>query len=83
MMMKTAIALCLATCAAAKLSQAQVSQLERLKAGDVSKKEIELVLALSRLKFLHKKASFLPQKIACLPRCLVSSGVVPKSTQHN
>ena len=44
-MMKTAIALCLATCAAAKLSQTQESQLERLKAGDVSKKEIELVLA--------------------------------------
>jgi len=45
MMTKTAVALCLATCAAAKLSQTQVSQLERLKAGDVSKKEVELVLA--------------------------------------
>jgi len=45
MAVKTAIVLCLATCAAAKLSQAQVSKLEKLKAGDVSKKEVELVLA--------------------------------------
>merc|ERR1719235_888517 len=44
-MMKTALVACLAVTAAAALSQAQVSQLEKLKAGDVGKKEVELVLA--------------------------------------
>jgi len=44
-MMKPALVTCLAVTAAAALSQAQVSQLEELKAGKVGKKEVELVIA--------------------------------------